>query len=222
MEWHNALAGVVLPCNWSCASLTPLGYLVADGQNLIIHEALKQQYDWVFLLEDDVIPPPNIFLKLAEYTERADVPIVSGLYRLKGSPNGEPLIYRGRGNGAFRDFKLGDKVWVDGVPTGCLLVHTSIFRELAKSRQTYDVLSCGTKVSLIRWFETPRSCFIDAATGGYVRLLGTSDLYFCDLLKEHDVLRKAGWPKIARKQYPYLVDTAIDCQHVDRETGRLW
>jgi len=39
-------------------------------------------------------------------------------------------LYRGRGNGSFRDFKVGDKVWCDGVPFGCTLIHGSIIKAL--------------------------------------------------------------------------------------------
>ena len=58
------------------------------------------------------------------YMQQGDVPVVSGLYFTKSEPS-EPLIYRGRGSGAYLDFRMGDKVYADGVPTGCLLIHHS-------------------------------------------------------------------------------------------------
>ncbi len=55
--------------------------------------------------------------------------VVSGLYFSKGVPSW-PLIFRGRGNGAFLNFRIGDRVWCDGIPTGFLLVHMSVIRWL--------------------------------------------------------------------------------------------
>jgi len=222
MEWHNALAGMIVPCNWSMASITPLGFLVADGQNLCVYEAIKQGFEWLFLLEDDVIPPPDFALRLADYLNSGDTPIVSGLYHLRGSNPREPLMYRGRGNGAFTGWKPGEKVWCDGVPTGALLVHLSIFKELAKIRPEYAIVSGGQTVKMPQYFETPRESFIDAQSGAYMKLVGTSDLYFCDMVMNHQILQKAGWGKIGRRKYPFLVDTRIACGHIDRETGAVW
>ena len=67
-----------------------------------------------------------------------DVPVVSGLYFTRGYPS-EPLVYRGRGNGYYGDWRIGDKVWADGVPTGCLLIHCSILRAMWKDSEEYQV-----------------------------------------------------------------------------------
>ena len=127
IEWANAMQAVVIPCNWGNSYQTPINFMVDDAQNLICYEALSKGFEWILFIEDDVIVPPNLFLVLNEYMQEKKWPIVSGLYRLKGSVP-EPLVYRGRGNGAFKKFKLGDKVQVDGVPTGCLLIHSEIGR----------------------------------------------------------------------------------------------
>jgi hypothetical protein len=220
MEWHNALASLVIPCNWSMSSTTPIGYLVADGQNLIAHEALDKGFEWVLFLEDDTVPPVDLYLRLAEYIDKKDAPVVSGLYHVKGGS--EPMVYRGRGNGSFRDWKMGDKVWADGVPTGCLLVHTSILAEMAKASPNYFVTSAGNAFSVRKVFESPRQAWMDPRSGGYQKLLGTSDLYFCDQVMERDIFTKAGWPKIAKREFPFLVDTRIRCGHIDRDSGKVW
>lgn len=220
IEWHNAMAGLVVPCNWSMASTTPIGYLVADGQNLIAHEALNKGFEWVLFIEDDTVPPIDLLLRLQEHIEKRTVPIVSGLYHVKGGQ--EPMVYRGRGTGAFKDWKPGEQVWADGVPTGCLLVHCSILAELSKDAPIYPLSSGGQQFQIKRIFESPRRAFTDPATGGYMKLLGTSDLYFCDQVMQKDILKRAGWPKVAKRPYPFLVDTRIRCGHIDRETGKVW
>lgn len=220
IEWHNAMSGMVVPCNWSNSANTPINYLVHDAQNIIVHEALRQSFSWVLLIEDDVIVPPDVLLRFAKYIDAGDVPVVSGLYHLKGLREApEPLIYRGRGVGAYRKFKAGEKVWVDGVPTGCLLIHTSILREVAKVAPDYTVRNHGTATPLKRVFHTPREAMLDQGTGAYQKLMGTSDLFFCDQVIRDGILKKAGWPKIAARRFPFLVDTGIACGHIDRNTG---
>lgn len=221
IEWHNAINGLIIPVNFQFSNSTPIGFRTADAQNIVCKELLDRKFEWLFLLEDDTIPPLDLFLRLDRYMTKADVPIVSGLYALK-SDVPQPFIFRGRGNGVHTDFTVGDKVWADGVPTGCLLVHASVIRAMAEHNGTYFLRANGANVTVPRVFETPRKAFEDAGTGTYQKLVGTSDLYFCDQLREHGILEKAGWGKIARKRFPYLVDTGINCGHIERDSGRIF
>jgi hypothetical protein len=221
IEWHNAVNGMVVPCNWGMSTSTPTGYLTHDGQNIIVHQALEQGFDWVLFLEDDTVPPVDLLLKVAPYVQDETVPIVSGLYHVKGG--NEPMVYRGRGNGAFRGWKPGDKVWCDGVPTGCLLIHRKILIEAAKGKEAYTLVNAGISHQIPKLFDSPRLAMVDPKSGGYQKLIGTSDLHFCDyLLNNRDIFVRAGWPKLAKRQYPFLVDTALRCGHIDRDTGRMW
>ena len=76
-------------------------------------------------IDHDVILPPDTFLKINDYMRTAEFPVVSGLYFCKGS-HPEPLIFRGRGNSYYDDWKKGDKVMVDGIPMGCFPKDTKI------------------------------------------------------------------------------------------------
>lgn len=221
IEWHNAVNGLIIPVNWSNSMQTPIGFRTDDAQNIICKEALDRKFEWVFLLEDDTIPPPDLFIRIERYMQKGDVPIISGLYPLKSSVP-MPFVFRGRGNGVFRDFTVGEKIWADGVPTGCVLIHMSIIEALAAKSEDYLLRANQQSVRLKKIFHTPRQVFSDAALGTYQKLVGTSDLFFCDQLKEHGILKAAGWGKIARRQYPYLVDTAINCGHIDRTTGHVY
>lgn len=221
MEWHVATSGVIVPCNWSAAWQIPYGYLVADAQNVIAYSAITNHCDWVLFIEDDVLIPADFLLKLEGWIRKGDIPIISGLYHLKNSSK-EPVLYRGRGNGAFHDFKYGDPVWVDGVPTGCLLVHISILREMAKIVDMYEVKNLTGSTMVWRIFESPRKWFADPEQGGFQKLLGTSDLYFCDQVMEKGILKKAGWDKVAKKTFPFLCDTSMLCEHIDRADGRRY
>src|SRR5512139_622098 len=98
-------------------SFAPVGYQVADAQNIIIKAAIENNVEWLLFIEDDTCPPPDAFVRINDYMKKAEVPVVSGLYYTKGMPP-EPILYRGRGNSYYDDWKMGDKVWVDGIPTG--------------------------------------------------------------------------------------------------------
>jgi hypothetical protein len=192
-----------------------IGFSIEDAYNLITKKAIELDVEWILIIEDDVIIPPDCFLKMTEHMIANDKPIVSGLYYLKANPT-QPLIFRGRGNGAFTDFKIGDKVWCDGVPMGCLLVSATILKYMWENSPEYKVCD-GQKTR--RVFETPRKQFLDPQTGGLFNLMGTQDLYWCDRILDGGVLKKSGWKKIARKKYPFLVDTSIFCKHIDLNTG---
>ena len=221
IEWHNAINGLVVPVNWSNSIQTPIGFQTADSQNIICKEAIEKGFEWLLLIEDDVMVPPDLLVRMERYMETKEAPIVSGLYPLK-STIPHPFIFRGRGNGVFRKFTVGEKVWCDGVPTGCLLVHMSVIHALAAEAETYALRANQTTQRLKKVFWTPRQVFSDPALATYQKLIGTSDLFFCDQLKEKGILKKAGWGAFAKRQYPYLVDTGINCGHIDRNSGVVY
>jgi hypothetical protein len=225
IEWAGARYGQVIPPNWSLGQhhigpgfVVPMNYLVADAQNIGVQILIQQDYEWLFLHEDDVILPADCFLTLNEHMRKGTVPVVSGLYYLKADPT-EPIVYRGRGNSCYHKFKVGDQIWVDGVPTGCLLIHRSILEvmyETSERYQTIDGQWCK------RVFETPAKIWFDPESARYLSDIGTSDLKWCNRVMEERVLKKAGWPKIAAKMYPFLCDTRICCKHIDLQTGRQY
>jgi hypothetical protein len=224
-EWAQARYGQIIPCNWTAAGLNlglssnmPLGFLVAEAQNIITDLAVRENFQWVLFIEDDVILPVDAFIRLNEYMKSETIPVVSGLYFIKCTPS-EPLVYRGRGNACFSKFKPGELVWADGVPTGCLLVNTKVLKILYDEAEEY-VVSSGQKIR--RVFETPAKAWCDPETNQTSMQAGTSDLRWCDEVIKKDVLRRAGWKAIGKKKYPFLVDTNLFCKHIDLTTGRQW
>lgn len=221
MEWVFGRYGQVIPTNWSNVdqiqwtnSFAPLEYLVPDAQNLIVKSALEKGFAWCLLWEQDNIPPPDAFIKLNQYILSNDVPVVSGLYFTKSVPP-EPILYRGRGNSYYDDWKLGDKVWVDGVPTGFLLINTKIFAAMWDESPEY---MCGG-IMTRRVFECPRKLEVEIDTGALITSTGTSDLEWCSRVMKNGFFEKAGFPEFQKKEYPFLVDTNLFCWHID-ENGR--
>ena len=142
--------------------------------------------------------------------------MVSGLYFLK-STFAEPLVYRGRGNSHFRDWKLGDRVWVDGCPIGFLLVHGSLIKAAWEESEEYEVMGQRTR----QVFSQPNSIWFDEETGGIIAKGGTTDLQWCGRLMKDNLFTKAGWPKFQKMKYPFLVDTRIFIKHID-PSGTVW
>ena len=187
----------------------------------------------LWLLEDDNIVNPQTTLAVDDWIQRmrpvkgkvreAGFPIVSGLYYLKGSfaPDlgPEPLMYRGGGTRAFLDWTPGQTVMVDGVPTGCCIIHRNILEAYANEPDMQWMTLPGIPHKVPKIFENPAKLVETAA--GAVTVVGTSDLTFCHEVIKRKILAKAGWPELAKKQYPFPVDTspAMRIGHIDRETG---
>ena len=217
VEWMVARYGQTIPTNWSMAErmqplsqISPLGYDVKDARNIIVQAAVQAGFEWLFFLDSDVILPPDTFLVLNEYMRQGDIPIVTGLYCTKSQPS-EPLIYRGRGNSYFRDFKLGDKVWVDGTGMGLNLMNVKVLTEMWKDAPEY---LAGGNQKVRKVFDTPQFMWIDPEAGGIKGFQGTEDLSFYDRMIQGDYLAKAGFKKVARKKYPILFDTGLFARHI--------
>ena len=231
IEWVAARNSQVIPTNWSQVELTqflsayiPLEYQLPDAENLIAKQVVLGDYEFLLSVEQDNVIPPDTFVRLNEYMLANKVPIVSGLYFTKSQPP-EPILYRGRGNGSFRDFKMGDKVWCDGIAFGLTLIHGSIIKALWDESEEYKV---GNEVTR-KVFELPNYNKVNYGFGNedkdqigrsaYTR--GTTDLNFCKRIMRDDIFTKAGWSKYAKMKYPFLVDTNIFVQHID-EKGRQY
>lgn len=222
IEWVGARYSQIIPVNWSqvqaneyMSGYYPLRYQVADAQNILVAQCLENDFEWLFLLEHDVMIPDNTFVALNEYMREGKCPVVSGLYYTRSRPS-EPLIFRGRGNSVFTDFKIGDLVWADGVPTGALLIHHSLLRVMWNESPEYVVKNRNRVVR--RVFETPRRVVIDQENGRHNAMSGTSDLDWCDKILKNDYLAKAGWSDFCPDpMYPFLVDTNIFCRHINHD-----
>lgn len=217
IEWVQARYGQIIPTNWSMVQLLqfmdsyiPLRYQVADAQNLIVKQAVEGDFEWLLLIEHDVILPPDALLRFNAYMREEQVPVVSGLYYTRSRPS-EPLLYRGKGVSYFTDWEMGDKVWCDGVPTGCLLIHCGILREMWADSEPYQLGPIQTR----RVFETPNRVWFDPETGHFNTLSGTSDIEWCSRVIKGGYLAKAGWVEYADRPWPFLCDTQIKCGHVN-------
>jgi len=221
-EWVHARYNQIIPMNWEASGFEVnylvMGYTVDDAYNMAVKEMIDRELEWMLCIEDDVIIPPNCFSKMSEYMQEGKIPIISGLYYLKGSPT-QPIIFRGRGTGAYTKFKIGDKVWVDGLPMGCLLIHGSILKWFWDNSPEYRA---NDGKILRRVFESPQRLFLDPESQEIGFAGGTQDLPFFWRIIDEKVLEQTGWKQVAKRKYPFLCDTSIFCRHIDRNTGKQY
>lgn len=224
IEWVMARYGQIIPTNWSQVQLNqfmnsfvPVQYEIGHAQNLIVKAAIEKDFEWLMLIEDDVLLPPDAFIRFNKYMRDEKHPVVSGLYYTRSEPS-EPMIYRGRGTSFYDKWKQGDVVECDGLPTGVLLVHVGLLKAMWEEAPEY---THGGQI-VRRIFDTPRHLYVDPETGTFNATTGTSDLDWCTKVIEGNYLAKSGWKTHAKKQYPFIVDTNIFCNHIDRNTGKQY
>jgi hypothetical protein len=219
IEWAISRYGQTIPTNWSqsvanefMSTTVPLQYSVADAQNLIVRTAIENESEWLFLIEHDNLMPPDTFLHINEYMRDRKVPVVSALYFTKSDPP-EPMIYRGSGTSYYQNWRIGDKVWATGVPTGTFLCHMSIMRAMWNESPEYVTDGRVTR----RVFEQPAAVYYDPETGQMHTESGTTDIHWCERVMKGHFFEKAGWPKYQKMKYPFLVDTTMFIQHISNE-----
>lgn len=221
VEWMLGRYGQVIPCNWSqtdafqwMTTEAPLNFLVPDARNMIVASFLREGFEWLFFIDHDTIPPMDCFVRWNERMLKGDVPVWCGLYWTKSIPS-EPILYRGFGNGYYyADWKIGEEVWVDGIPMGCTVIHRSILEVMWHNSEPYSLPQYGG-VQTRRVFENPHSIGYDPQEKAWIVTGGTEDLRFCERVIKEKVFEKAGWGKIAEKEFPFLVDTKVMCRHID-------
>jgi hypothetical protein len=192
-------------------SFFPLRFQVADAQNLCVAAALDGGFEWLLLLEHDIIMPPTAFIQIDKHIREEKFPLISGLYYTRAEPS-VPLVFRGRGNGFYEDWKFGDKIRCDGVPTGLFLIHRALLQSLWDDSPDYLVRG-ETPCRAV--FRTPRDLESDP-TGQFFNISqGTSDLDLCTRIIEDGHFDNSGWTDFIDDPYPFLVDTDLFCLHVN-------
>jgi hypothetical protein len=110
---------------------------------------------------------------------------------------------------------------VSGIPTGALLIHRSVLEAWARESDVETYMLAGYPHPLKRIFQQPSQVWVDDEGGTHVAS-GTSDLWWSDQTIKRDILTKAGWPRYAKKEYPYVIDTGLKFGHIDRATGVVY
>lgn len=113
-------------CNVSIEYMQPVD---ANRNEMVVDFLDEPDNEWLYMNDDDVVPPTDI-LDMVAYGE----PVVSGTVCIKKKSVPQPLILKEFGNtyrqvnmSEYMDEKREDGlIEVDGVGTGCLLIHRSV------------------------------------------------------------------------------------------------
>ena len=127
MEWCLGFRN--LQVNIPSIFTTSRGTPIDMSRNEVVRSALENKCDWVFFLDTDVTCPPDTITRLLAH----NLPIVSGVYFTRAPPI-EPAVWREiqpNGKQAIQ-FQPGQMIEADFIGAGCLLVHTSVFRNITK------------------------------------------------------------------------------------------
>lgn len=118
------------------------GCNISKARNELVRAYLDNTNDeWLWMLDTDLVFQSAALQQLLAVADPKTQPIVSGLYyAMEGwetLPPGmiglRPLIFDIHPQHVFtsrREFRHGDVLQVGGAPTGCLLVHRSVYEQL--------------------------------------------------------------------------------------------
>ena len=168
--WQFVMASnsIAYPPNFTKTTQITWGREVGDARNHIVESAINANVEYLFFLDDDVLPPPNIFVKMLSYHKD----IVSALYCTKSKP-AYPLVFTESGAGCYTDWELGEIVKVWGCGLGATLIDMKVFTEDKIEKPYFK----STKLEAVK----------DPQTLEWFYKTGTEDLYF------YDKVEKAGY-----------------------------
>jgi len=131
VQWVLSFLKQSHPVNTSLDYKFVIGKEVGKARNELVQKALKLDTEYLIFIDDDVIIPPNTITKLINIADQGK-DIVAGVYYSKQIPP-EPLIFKGRGTGSFKNWKIGEIINdVDGIGMGLTLLKTAIFKKIKK------------------------------------------------------------------------------------------
>lgn len=113
-------------------------YITDDARNLIAQKALEGSYDFVFMMDDDMIFPHACLVRLlntlVNQRKGCDVPtVVGGMYNRRGGDYAVVCYNFNAKNHSFEPVKVAPNSGVvkcDMVGTGCILMDTAVFTKI--------------------------------------------------------------------------------------------
>lgn len=123
--WAFSLRNLILPPS---ANIIPISGMPFDhARNSACEKVLEHNFTWLFFLDDDVIPPSDVFSKLVSRGKD----IISGLYFRRAEPIMPVMLRHTSERPQFiTDFNLGDVIEADLVGAGCLLIHRRVIEKM--------------------------------------------------------------------------------------------
>lgn len=124
----KCLNGVVIPTTIMQRVLKIVGFKVDAAYNEAVHQALKDEADYLFTVEDDTFPPADAFIRLLELCEKNPKSACGGWYPKRSEIRaGAPIILQ---DGVRRSLDEDGTIHeCYSLPMGCSLFPVAVFRE---------------------------------------------------------------------------------------------
>lgn len=198
---------IAFPRNQRKSFMFCVGAEVGDAYNKLVETVLEHhdmgKFKYMLTLEDDNLPPADVFFRLAEAIEsNGGFDAMSGLYFTKGAINdpmayGDPETFTRTGVLDWKPLDVREAIEkkalieCNGIGMGCALWRMDMFRSLPKP-----------------WFVTIDDVCYETSGGILKSATMTQDLSFCE---------RARW---AGKRFG--VDCRVKVGHLDIQTGVVY
>lgn len=124
-QWSKGLRSLIIP-NGDVMGFAGMPYDMA--RNVACQQAISFGCSHVFMLDSDVIAPPDAIVKLLSRAH----PFISGVYHRRSPPAGIPVMMKG---GTWvTEYPANSVIEVDVVGSGCLLIDTNLLRACPPQR----------------------------------------------------------------------------------------
>lgn len=135
VHWGINLAAQIYPLNIAVDYCCPEGYDSDEARNMIVQYAMEANARWIWMVDDDVLPPNTAVQRLMHsMIGKPEVMASAGIYYSK-SDIPQPVVFEGRGTGPYWDWKRGEVFELpDGgfIGTGCMLIKTEAFSKIER------------------------------------------------------------------------------------------
>ncbi len=156
-RWVKHMWASVRPMPWDDVVAASSTYL-PDARNIVHNQYLSDsKAEFLFMLDSDVLPPPDIIGKLMGHIKRRkDIRMVGGWYKIKQEPY-NPVVYHEDGLDAlgimqyaqYSANEVGKRLEkVDAAGAGCWMMHRSVAEALGP--KPYDMAEGGEDLLLCR------------------------------------------------------------------------
>lgn len=154
-ETFKSIYGLCIPNNVTVQFDFCKGYDCAKARNAIAQEALDYGFDYVLMVDSDIILPSNALVNLLENP----VDICLGVYPRKNTTTGQTEIFKlghknftDKNNLNISEIKEPGRMDIKGGGLGCALINVSIFKVLPKPWFYYMIYANGDVLSEDNYF----------------------------------------------------------------------
>jgi hypothetical protein len=134
LDWALAFKALNPPINYNINFSIVHGHGVAEARETMAMQAMEKDCKYLFFLGDDVVVPPHTLGQLIFRMENdPTVGVVGGVYCSK-TPISYPLIFKGNGQGAYWDWKIGEYFECTGIGMDCTLIRVSMLSSISAPR----------------------------------------------------------------------------------------